>query len=139
MGLGRTRSLHYNGNKIKPTTILRFEVGMSRGETDGQPLTLMRETGILAPDPGSSVPLLVPVKRPVLSASTAEWHDWLIKRGHPTYRTRQVLDWVIHRRAESFELMSNLPKSLRQQLDAHWLIFTTSIAYQDVAPDGTKN
>ena len=61
----------------------------------------------------------------------------MVKRGHPAYRARQVLDWIIRRRAESFEPMSDLPKSLRQQLDAEWMVFGTRVAYHGVAPDGT--
>ena len=61
----------------------------------------------------------------------------MVERGHPAYRARQVLDWVIRRRAESFEPMSDLPKALRQQLDAEWTVFGTRVAYHDVAPDGT--
>jgi 23S rRNA (adenine2503-C2)-methyltransferase len=83
------------------------------------------------------IPAPLPAKRPVLSASVAEWRRWMIDRGHPSYRARQVLDWVIRRRAESFELMSDLPKSLRQELDAEWLAFATHVAYHSVSPDGT--
>jgi 23S rRNA (adenine2503-C2)-methyltransferase len=58
-------------------------------------------------------------------------------RGFPVYRTRQLLNWVIRRRAESFEVMSDIPKLLRQQLAADWEVFGTQVAYHDVAPDGT--
>jgi 23S rRNA (adenine2503-C2)-methyltransferase len=61
----------------------------------------------------------------------------MIERGEPAYRARQVLDWVIRRRAESFEPMSDLPRSLRQQLDVEWMVFGTRVVYHDVAPDGT--
>jgi 23S rRNA (adenine2503-C2)-methyltransferase len=67
----------------------------------------------------------------------AEWRRWMIDRGYPAYRAQQVLDWVIRRRAESFVPMSDLPKLLRQELDAEWLAFATRIAYHGVAPDGT--
>jgi 23S rRNA (adenine2503-C2)-methyltransferase len=77
------------------------------------------------------------IKRAVLSASMAEWRRWMIDRGYPAYRAQQVLDWVIRRRAESFEPMSDLPKLLRQELGAEWLAFATRIAYHGVAPDGT--
>jgi len=92
----------------------------------------------------SSAEALVPVsapsltKRPVLSASAAEWRGWMAERGYPAYRARQVLDWIIRRRAESFEPMSDLPRSLRSQLDAGWLVFGTRVAYRGVAPDGTE-
>src|SRR5579885_2471330 len=58
-----------------------------------------------------------PGNRPVLSATAEEWRRWMGDRGHPAYRARQVLDWVIRRRAASFEPMSDLPRALRQQLD----------------------
>jgi 23S rRNA (adenine2503-C2)-methyltransferase len=61
----------------------------------------------------------------------------MLERGYPAYRARQMLDWVIHHRAKSFAQMSNLPRSLRQQLDAEWLAFATCVAYHGVAPDGT--
>ena len=66
-----------------------------------------------------------PAKRPVLSATAEEWRRWMVERGYPAYRARQVLDWVIRRRAASFEPMSDLPKGLRQQLDAEWTVFGT--------------
>jgi 23S rRNA (adenine2503-C2)-methyltransferase len=60
------------------------------------------------------------------------------ERGHPAYRAQQVLDWIIHRRAESFEPMSTLPNALRRQLDAEWMVFSTRVAFRDIAHDGTK-
>jgi 23S rRNA (adenine2503-C2)-methyltransferase len=86
---------------------------------------------------GESAPVSPALKRPVLSATAEEWRRWMVERGHPAYRARQVLDWVIRRRAGSFEPMSDLPKALRQQLDAEWTVFGTKAAYHDVAPDGT--
>jgi 23S rRNA (adenine2503-C2)-methyltransferase len=59
-------------------------------------------------------------------------------RGQPAFRVRQVLDWIIRRRAESFELMSDLPAALRLQLDAEWMVFGTRVAYHGVARDGTE-
>ncbi len=77
------------------------------------------------------------MRRPVLSRSVAEWNHWMVEQNQPPYRARQVLDWVIHQRATSFESMSNLPKSLRQELDAEWMVFGSHVAYHGVAPDGT--
>ena len=92
------------------------------------------------PEASGSVPArlrLWRTKRPVLSATADEWRSWMVERGYPAYRARQVLDWVIRRRAESFERMSDLPKPLRHRLDAEWTVFGTRAAYHDVAPDGT--
>ncbi len=87
--------------------------------------------------PAPSVRTAPLAKRPVLSASVAEWRSWMVERDYPAYRARQVLDWVIRRRAVSFEPMSDLPSSIRKQLDAEWTVFGTRAAYHDVAPDGT--
>jgi 23S rRNA (adenine2503-C2)-methyltransferase len=76
-------------------------------------------------------------RRAVLSVPAKAWHDWMAERGHPAYRARQLLDWIIRRRASSFEPMSDIPKLLRQQLAAEWTVFGTQVAYHDVAPDGT--
>ena len=53
------------------------------------------------------------VEKPPLKPSTAEWGRWMAgdTAVRPTARC-QLLDWIIRRRADSFELMSNLPKSL---------------------------
>ena len=83
----------------------------------------------------ASAPLTV--KPSVLSASAEEWRGWMIERGYPAYRARQVLGWVIQRRAESFERMSDLPVALRRELAAEWVVFETRIAHHDIAPDGT--
>jgi 23S rRNA (adenine2503-C2)-methyltransferase len=76
-------------------------------------------------------------KPSVLEISAADWGRWMVAQGYPAYRARQSLDWIIRRRADSFELMSDLPRSLRQRLDAEWVVFGTRLAYHDVSPDGT--
>jgi 23S rRNA (adenine2503-C2)-methyltransferase len=82
-------------------------------------------------------PLLLPAKRLLLEATTEELRAWMTERGHPAYRVRQVLEWVIQRRAESFEPMSDLPLTLRLQLELEWSILGTRIAFHDRSPDGT--
>jgi 23S rRNA (adenine2503-C2)-methyltransferase len=65
------------------------------------------------------------------------WCGWMAERDYPGYRARQAIDWVMRRRAQTFEQMSDLPKLLRQELDREWTVFGTRVAYHDVAPDGT--
>ena len=76
-------------------------------------------------------------KPAVLESSSEEWGRRMVGQGYPAYRARQLLDWIIRRRADSFELMSDLPRSLRQRLDAEWAVFGARVVYHDVAPDGT--
>jgi 23S rRNA (adenine2503-C2)-methyltransferase len=109
---------------------------MNRREAE-DPGSALAMAGDPAPAATAASPLASLEKRPVLSATAEEWRRWMVERGQPAYRARQVLDWVIRRRAGSFELMSDLPKALRQELDAEWTVFGTRVVYHDVAPDGT--
>ena len=76
-------------------------------------------------------------KRPLLGATVEELQAWMASRGHPQYRARQVLEWVIQRRAEAFEPMSDLPLRLREQLASEWTVFGTRVAYHGYSPDMT--
>jgi 23S rRNA (adenine2503-C2)-methyltransferase len=77
------------------------------------------------------------MKRPLFEASSEEFRAWMVERGHPGYRARQVLRWVFEHRAERFEGMSDLPKALRERLDAEWVVFGTEVIYHHASPDGT--
>jgi 23S rRNA (adenine2503-C2)-methyltransferase len=77
------------------------------------------------------------IKRPALGVSLSDWKHWMVERGHAPYRARQVLDWIVRRRAESFGSMSDVPRSLRQILDSDWLVFGTQVAFEDRSGDDT--
>ena len=76
-------------------------------------------------------------KRPLLDTDPSELRDWLVARGHPAYRAKQVMRWVAEGRAEAFGAMTDLPRRLRDELDAEWTVFATTIDHRDTAPDGT--
>jgi 23S rRNA (adenine2503-C2)-methyltransferase len=76
-------------------------------------------------------------KRPLLDAASSELRDRLVARGHPAYRAKQVIRWVAEDRAEAFAAMTDIPRRLREELDAEWTVFATTIDHHDVAPDGT--
>ncbi len=76
-------------------------------------------------------------KPSILEPSREEWGRWMVGQGYPAYRARQLLDWVIHRRAQSFEVMSDLPRSLRQGLDSEWTVFGARVTYHGASADGT--
>jgi len=77
------------------------------------------------------------MKRPLLDATTDDLKAWLAERGHRAFHAPQVYRWVFEKRAEGFDTMSDLPKTLRQQLDDEWTVFSTAVAHHHVAPDGT--
>ncbi|MDR3637295.1 MAG: 23S rRNA (adenine(2503)-C(2))-methyltransferase RlmN [Isosphaeraceae bacterium] len=77
------------------------------------------------------------MKRPLLNANPEDFTAWVVEQGHPAYHARQVLRWVFERRAEQFDGMSDVPKGLRERLEAEWLVFETRVSYRHIAPDGT--
>ncbi len=64
--------------------------------------------------------------------------QWLEAHAQPAFRLKQILGWVYERRAESFEDMSDLPKSLRELLGQHFRLWTATIAAHQKAEDGTE-
>lgn len=103
---------------------------MSQREAVGQDADSTRERAITSAETPE-------VKPAVLEFSGQEWCDWMLAQGYPAYRARQLLDWIIHRRAHSFEVMSDLPRSLRKRLGCEWAVLGTRVVYHDVSPDAT--
>ncbi len=76
-------------------------------------------------------------KRSVLDADPGELEGWMAERGYRVYHARQVIRWIFERRADRFEVMSDLAKRLREALEAEWSVFATKVALHHVSPDGT--
>jgi 23S rRNA (adenine2503-C2)-methyltransferase len=49
-----------------------------------------------------------------------ELADFLQKRGAPSYRAKQITDWIYKKRVASFDAMTDLPNELRVQLAAEF-------------------
>ena len=76
-------------------------------------------------------------KRSVLEVSAGELGAWMADRDHRPYHAGQVFRWIFERRAEGFDGMSDLPKRLREELEAEWSVFSATAAVHHVSPDGT--
>lgn len=76
--------------------------------------------------------------RAVFDATRDELVGWMAAQGEPRYRADQVYRWTFERRAESFDVMSDLPLRLRSALTENWSLFSTAVSLRDVAPDGTE-
>ncbi|MBX3421093.1 MAG: 23S rRNA (adenine(2503)-C(2))-methyltransferase RlmN [Pirellulaceae bacterium] len=63
---------------------------------------------------------------------------WLTHQGHSPFRAAQIMGWLYQRRAESFDAMSDLPKSLRVQLGEMFRLWTGGVAAHQTADDGTE-
>ncbi len=89
----------------------------------------------------TSLPLLPPepdLRRPLLDLSDDELRSWLQERGQPALRARQLRGWLVQRRAESFDAMSDLPKDLRLELDTAFRPFGSTISRHLHSIDGTQ-
>ena len=69
--------------------------------------------------------------RDELSARFKEWDL-------PAYRVDQTLQWLYSRRVTRWEEMTNLPKSLREELQKHFTLNTLELARKQGATDTTQ-
>jgi 23S rRNA (adenine2503-C2)-methyltransferase len=89
------------------------------------------------PLPLDDAPPAAPAPRAVLEHE-AELTAWLVDRGQPAMRVRQIRRQIIANRAESFAAMTDLPAALRDELARDWSVFATQIAADPVAADGAR-
>jgi 23S rRNA (adenine2503-C2)-methyltransferase len=66
-----------------------------------------------------------------LAEALAQW-------GQPAYRPKQVRAWVLQRRAVRFDQMSDLPKTLHEQLARAFVPLESSAIHAQQADDGTE-
>ena len=79
---------------------------------------------------------------PALTALTgneleARLDAFLAERGEPAFRTAQIVSWVYDRFARSFETMSNLPRRLREALEAGFRLHGLRVDREVMADDGS--
>jgi len=56
---------------------------------------------------------------------------------NPAFRAKQIYNWIYHQYVDSFDAMQNLPKALRAELDAKFLLMPLTILRKEEAQDGT--
>lgn len=76
-------------------------------------------------------------RRNLMGVPTAELSDFVASLGEAPYRTRQLQHWIVRRLAASFEDMSDLPKSLRAQLQSLAYLADPTVVEVRRASDGT--
>ncbi len=62
---------------------------------------------------------------------------FLLEHHHPAYRAKQICQWLFQKRALSFDEMTNLPRPLREALEAEFSISRPRIARRAESRDGT--
>jgi 23S rRNA (adenine2503-C2)-methyltransferase len=73
----------------------------------------------------------------VLGLDRSALREMLAAQGEPPFRADQLLEWIYAKDAQSFDVMSNLPKRLREQLALTATIGRARLAAQSVAADAT--
>ncbi|QBD83621.1 23S rRNA (adenine(2503)-C(2))-methyltransferase RlmN [Ktedonosporobacter rubrisoli] len=57
-----------------------------------------------------------PTKTDLLALTLPQLQQWLVERGEPAFRARQIYSWLFQHLVTDFAAMSNLPLALRQRL-----------------------
>lgn len=66
-----------------------------------------------------------------------ELGDWLLSINEPKFRANQIYDWLYVKRVQVFEEMTNLSKSLREELVKNFSIIALKEDIRQVSKDGT--
>jgi 23S rRNA (adenine2503-C2)-methyltransferase len=77
------------------------------------------------------------VKPNIKDVSFKELTTFLTERKHPSYRAKQIRQWLFQKRVTSFADMTNLSRELRDQLDEHFSIGRLRIVRQAESGDST--
>ena len=64
--------------------------------------------------------------------------EWLQEQGEPTFRAKQILDWVWKKKVASYDDMTNLPAALREKLAASFRLTALSHAKTQGSEDTTR-
>ena len=75
---------------------------------------------------------------PIKSLSRDEVAQAIKDKGLPSFRTKQLLEWLYKRGAKSYDTMSNLPKSLRDSLELQHPLYSPTIIDRQISSDGTQ-
>lgn len=76
-------------------------------------------------------------RRHLLDLSFSDLQQWLGEHGQPKFRAKQIYGWIYEKRATDFGQMSDLPKSLRDQLTDEFVIYRASESAVQTSRDGT--
>lgn len=88
--------------------------------------------------PAESVPLLAPPRRAIMAVPDSELLAWLATHGQQKFRLKQIRSWLVQRRVQSFEDMTDLPTDLREKLAAEFSFASFELTGHQVASDATE-
>lgn len=77
-------------------------------------------------------------KKILLGSTLKEVEALITEIGEPKYRAKQVIEWLYQKRATSFDEMTNLPKALREKLNALYKVGRHDVITRQISRDGTE-
>ena len=77
------------------------------------------------------------LKESIYSLRPDELENWLKEHGEKPFRAAQIYDWLYNKRVKTFDEMLNLPKGLREKLEANFALTTLSTIVKQESKDGT--
>ncbi|MER2027614.1 MAG: 23S rRNA (adenine(2503)-C(2))-methyltransferase RlmN [Solibacillus sp.] len=77
------------------------------------------------------------LKPSIYSLRLDEMKEWLTANGEKAFRAAQIYEWLYEKRVQTFEEMSNLPKALREKMEAEFALTTLSTIIKQESKDGT--
>ena len=84
------------------------------------------------------VQLQSPARRAILDLDSDELVAWLATVNQPKFRAGQIRRWLVQRRIQSFEQMTDLPAELRTLLTAEFRFSPFEIVRHQIARDETE-
>lgn len=78
------------------------------------------------------------VRDNIRSKHRRELESWLLRNGHPRYHADQILRWLYARRVDSWDTVSNLPESLREDLAKNFDAGLPALAQRQASADATQ-
>ncbi|BDD39249.1 23S rRNA (adenine(2503)-C(2))-methyltransferase RlmN [Streptococcus ruminantium] len=77
------------------------------------------------------------MKPSIYAFSQANLVDWMLENGEKKFRATQVWEWLYRLRVQSFAEMTNLPKSLIEKLEEHFVVNPLKQRIAQESKDGT--
>jgi len=99
-------------------------------------------TTLLENRPAETAPPSAPAKPSFAGMTKGELSAALLAAGVPAAQTKmraaQLWNWIYARGANDFLELTNIAKSLRAELDAHFTLERPEIAAEQISEDGTR-
>ncbi|MEJ7594291.1 MAG: hypothetical protein WKF77_22370, partial [Planctomycetaceae bacterium] len=83
------------------------------------------------------IELQAPPRRAIMDLNSDELTAWLASVGQPRFRTGQIRRWLLQRRVQSFEQMTDLPAELRTQMMTEFRFSPFEVVRHQISNDET--